>query len=37
MANLEKQVNEYLKMGWKIEGGVSFNMNTKECMQAMSK
>jgi hypothetical protein len=37
MANLQKQVNNYLKMGWKIEGGLAFNINTKEVMQAMSK
>jgi len=37
MANLQIQVNTYLAMGWKLEGGVSFNMNTKQCMQAMSK
>ena len=37
MSNLENQVNTYLKMGWKIEGGVSFNQNTKQVMQALSK
>lgn len=37
MVHLQTQVNTYLEMGWKLEGGVSFNMNTKECMQAMSK
>lgn len=37
MANLQKQVNHYLELGWKLEGGLAFNMNTKQCMQAMSK
>jgi hypothetical protein len=37
MNDLQKQVNTYLKMGWKIEGGLAFNMNTKQVMQAMSK
>lgn len=37
MSGLGKQVNEYLKKGWKLEGGVGFNQNTKQVMQAMSK
>jgi len=34
---LETKVNEYLKRGWNLAGGVSYNSNKKCVMQAVFK